>query len=89
MLNLAIKHKQIRFIRNIIERNANIKTFLTVERFEEILRENTPSNCLFYELMIKKSKSADPQKWTFEHFEGVSFWKLVSSVWNKRVCGQY
>ncbi|KAL5258514.1 hypothetical protein ACHWQZ_G009114 [Mnemiopsis leidyi] len=71
MLNLAIKHKQIRFIRNIIERNANIKTFLTVERFEEILRENTPSNCLFYELMIKKSKSADPQKWTFEHFEGV------------------
>ena len=69
MLNLAIKHKQIRFIRNIIERNANINSFLTVDRFETILRENTPTNSLFYELMKKKCPSVE--HWTFEHFEMV------------------
>ncbi|XP_063680838.1 transient receptor potential cation channel subfamily M member 2-like isoform X3 [Bolinopsis microptera] len=69
MLNLAIKHKQIRFIRNIIERNANISSFLTVDRFETILRENTPTNSLFYELMKKKCPSVE--HWTFEHFEMV------------------
>ena len=71
MLHLAIKHKQISFIQNMIERNANIKTFLTVERFESILRENTPKNTLFHALMMKKC--GDRDNWSFDHFAMVGY----------------
>ena len=82
MLGLAILHKQTRFIRNIIDREANIKTFLTVERFETMLRKNTPENSMLYELL--QDKCDDPDDWKFEHFEMVSLRIPSAEEWSTR-----
>ena len=68
LLGLAIRHKKVSFIRNILERHANIKSFLTVDVFEEMLRQ-IPRNLLLYNLLLKKCD--DPKLWRFEHFAEV------------------
>ena len=69
LLEFAIEHKKTNFIRKLIEHEANIKSYLTVERFERMLQKHTPENSFLHELLLKKC--GKPEDWKFEHFEMV------------------
>ncbi|KAL5258667.1 hypothetical protein ACHWQZ_G009211 [Mnemiopsis leidyi] len=67
LLEFAIKQKKTSFVEQFIELGANIKSYLTVERFERMLQKNTPKKSHLYELLSKKCEN--PKNWKFEHFE--------------------
>ena len=68
LLGIAIENMQVDFIKTLISKKANLKTFLSLEKFEEMLR-GTSTNLLLYKLLEKECKN--PSAWSFRHFQRV------------------
>lgn len=68
MLANAITHRQVKFIEDLIDRNADLNSFLTEDAFQTILNDDSTEGTLFYTMMLKQNK---PGQFTFEDFRNI------------------